>query len=250
MEYHRPLGGKLMKARGWIATSVVGVASVLAAGVLVHSVARSADHLDSPATKADGTLDINDLYTWNDGTNTVFILTVTPAAPKAALFSDSVQYVIHTQSGAAYPVAAADYPIICTFTGTTAPQTAQCWAGTDEYVTGQADNAAGISSKDGKFKVFAGVRGDPFFFNLDGFKNAVATVETVAPTLIFNEAGCPTLTTVQANLVAGELSHSPDGGPPNDFFKTFNALAIVVSIDKTLVTKNGAIVATYASTHK
>jgi len=238
-----------MKARGWIATSVVAAASVIAAGVLVHSAAKSADHLDSPATKADGTLDINDLYTWNDGANAVFVMTVTPAAPKTALFSDSVQYVIHTSSGGAYPVAGADYPIICTFTGTTAPQTAQCWAGTDEYVTGNADNPAGISSKDGKFKVFAGVRGDPFFFNLAGFKAAVAAVES-AGAIPTNDAGCPAVPPTVAALLANQLAHNDDGGPPNDFFKTFNALAIVVSIDKTLVTKNGAIVATYASTHK
>jgi len=52
--------------------------------------------------------------------------------------------------------------------------------------------------------------------------------------------------------VASQLSHSGDGGAPVDFFKTLNALAIVVSIDKSLVTKNGAnpLVATYASTHK
>lgn len=244
-----------MKARGWIATSVVGVASVIAAGVLVHSTAKSADHLDSPATKADGTIDINDLYTWMDGTNAIFVMTVTPAAPKTALFSDSVQYVIHTSSGTSYPVANPDYPIICTFTNTTAPQTAQCWAGTDEYVTGQADSPTGISSKDGKFKVFAGVRGDPFFFNLDGFKSAIGLVEQVAGQdggLAFNDAGCPTLSSGQASAVAGQLSHSSDGGAPVDFFKTFNALAIVVSIDKSLVTKGGAnpIVATYASTHK
>jgi hypothetical protein len=247
--YHRLFGGKRMKARGWIATSVVAAASIVAAGVLVHSAARSADHLDSPATKADGTLDINDLYTWNDGTNSVFVLTVTPAAPKAALFSDTVQYVIHTSSGAAYPVAGADYPIICTFTGTTAPQTAQCWAGTDEYVTGQADNAAGITSKDGKFKVFAGVRGDPFFFNLAGFKATVTDVEG-AGVLPLNEAGCPLVPPAVASVLVSQLAHNDDGGPPQDFFKTFNALAIVVSIDKTLVTKDGPIVATYASTHK
>jgi hypothetical protein len=250
-EYHRLFGGKRMKARGWIATSVVGAASVLAAGILVHSTAKSADHLDSPATTADGTLDINDLYTWNDGTNSVFVLTVTPAAPKAALFSDAVQYVIHTSSGAAYPVAGADYQIICTFSGTTAPQTAQCWAGTDEYATGQADNSAGISSKDGKFKVFAGVRGDPFFFNLAGFRQAVTDVEGVGtPVAGYTDAGCPKITNLQAAAVAGQLSKNDDGGPPQDFFKTFNALAIVVSIDKTLVTKDGPIVATWASTHK
>jgi hypothetical protein len=239
-----------MKARGWIATSVVAAAGVLAAGIMVHSTARSADHLDSPATKADGTLDINDLFTWNDGSNAVFIMTVTPAAAKTALFSDAVQYVIHTSSGASYPVGGADYPIICTFTGTTAPQTAQCWAGTNEYVTGQADNAAGLTSKDGKFKVFAGARSDPFFFNLDGFHAAEATVESVAGTLTFNDAGCPALSSGQAMLVGGNLSHAADGGAPTDFFKTLNTLAIVVSIDKTLVTTGGPIVATYASTHK
>jgi hypothetical protein len=239
-----------MKARGWIATSVVGVASIIAAGVLVHSTAKSADHLDSPATQADGTLDINDLYTWNDGANSVFAMTVTPAAAKTALFSDKIRYVIHTSSGSSYPIAGADYAIICTFTGTTAPQTAQCWGGTDEYVTGQADNPAGITSKDGKFKVFAGVRADPFFFNLDGFNTTVADVEAAAGGLTFNDAGCPALDSATATALAGQLAHSADGGAPVDFFKTFNALAIVVSIDKTLITKGGAIVATYASTYK
>src|SRR5580765_8996567 len=98
IEYHRLFGGKRMKARGWIATSVVGAASVLAAGIMVHSTAKSADHLDSPATKADGTVDINDVYTWNDGANVALVMTVTPAAPKTALFSDTAQYVIHTSS--------------------------------------------------------------------------------------------------------------------------------------------------------
>jgi hypothetical protein len=250
-EYHRSFGGKRMKARGWIATSVVGVASVLAAGVLVHSVARSADHLDSPATKADSTIDINDLYTWNDATNVVFALTVYPAAPTTALFSDTAQYVIHTASGGAYPVGGNDYPIICTFSGTTAPQTASCWASTDEYVTGHADSTTGISSTSGKLKVFAGLRADPFFFNLAGFKATVGLVESAASGLTFNTNGCPTnISAPTSAALVNQLKTNDDGGAPNDFFAPLNALAIVVSIDKTLVTKNGAFVAAWASTHK
>ena len=240
-----------MKARGWIATSVVGVAGVLAAGIMVHSVARSADHLDSPATKADSTIDINDLYTWNDGNNVVFALTLYPAAPTGTLFSDAVQYVIHTSSGATYTGGTtANYDIICTFTGTAAPQTAQCWGGSNEYATGHADSATGIASTDGKFKVFAGLRADPFFFNLEGFKAAVADVEGAASGLTFNDAGCPQLDMPTSNLLVGQLAHAADGGAPVDFFKSLNALAIVVSIDKTLVTTGGPIVATWASTHK
>ena len=48
--------------------------------VVSPRLARSADHLDSPAVKADPAADINDLYTWNDGNNVVLAMTVFPAA--------------------------------------------------------------------------------------------------------------------------------------------------------------------------
>jgi hypothetical protein len=176
-------------------------------------------------------------------------MTVTPAAAKTALFSDTAQYVIHTASAAAYPVGGNDNPIICTFSGTTAPQTASCWAGTDDYVTGQADTATGITSKSGKFKVFAGVRADPFFFNLIGFRQTVKDVEA-AGVLPTNDAGCPLLPGTTAATLRTQLATNDDGGPPNDFFKTLNTLAIVVQIDKALVAKNGPIVAVWASTNK
>ncbi|HEY1958059.1 MAG TPA: DUF4331 family protein [Polyangiaceae bacterium] len=196
---------------------------------------------------ADGTVDIADLFTWNDGSNVVFAMTVFPIAPSNALFSDSAQYVIHVASGAAYGATSGDYQIICTFTGTTAPQTAQCWAGTDEYVTGHADSATGIASADGKLKVFAGLRGDPFFFNLAGFHAAQKLVETNAGSLTFNDAGCPTNAPA---AVAAQLGLNDDGGPAVDTFATLNALAIVVSIDHTLVATKGSVLATWASTHK
>ena len=219
---------------------------------LVHRQARSADHLDSPATKADSTIDINDVYSWMDGSNFVVAVTAYPVASASTLFSTSAQYVIHTNSGASYGAvgAATPYDIICTFSGTTAPQTAQCWAGTNEYVTGNANQTSGITSSDGKFKVFAGPRADPFYFNLDGFKNAVATVESVAGSLTFNDAGCPALTGGQSALLIGQLQHENDGGAPSDFFAALDTLAIVVSLDKSLVTTNGPVVAAWAGTYK
>jgi len=216
--------------------SVVGYAGI----------ARSADHLDSPATKADPTVDVDDLYAFMDGSNLVLAMTVFPAATAGAKFSDKVQYVIHTSSGAKYGTTTASEDIICTFD---AAQKIQCWAGTDEYVTGDASATSGLASTDGKFKVFAGLRADPFFFNLDGFKHTHATVEG-AQGLVPDVAGCPGLDDGTAAVLRGQLTTAPDGGPPQDFFKSLNGLAIVVSIDKTLVTKGGAILSTWASTHK
>lgn len=236
----------------------IGFAALLSAACAASLLAfpraaRSADHLDSPATRAEPAADINDLYTWMDGTNLVLALTVFPAATAAtadggpgAQFSNMVQYVIHTSSGTALGATTANENLICTFD---AAQKISCWLGTDEYVTGNAGATTGLASADGKLKVFAGLRADPFFFNLAGFKNAVATVESAASGLTFDVAGCPALDGPTAALLRTQLQTSPDGGPPADFFAPLNGLAIVASIDKTLVTKGGPILSTWASTH-
>ena len=233
---------------------VVGGAG-LATAVIAPRVARSADHLDAPATKIDHPADINDVYTFLDGTNVAFVMTTFPAAPAGTKFSDAVQYVFHTASGAALLTGTTqDYNIICTFD---AAQKIQCWGGTDEYVTGDASAAAGVASADGKMKVFAGMRADPFFFNLDGFKDATKFVATNAPALvdagIFNGAGCPQLPVGTAAVVGGKLAGNPDAaaaGIPDDFFKKLNGMAIVVSIDKSLINKGGPVTSVWASTHK
>jgi hypothetical protein len=234
-----------MKKRIVGLSAAVGVA--LAASVVgTVRIARSADHLDAPATKADPTVDLNDLYTWMDGNNFILALTSFPAATTASKFSNAVQYVIHTSSGATFGTTTANEDLICTFDTL---QNISCWLGTDEYITGNASQPAGLASADGKFKVFAGLRADPFFFNLDGFHHAEATVEG-ATGLTADVAGCPTLDPATAAVLRTQLQTSPDGGPATDFFANLDGLAIVVSIDKSLVTKGGAIVSTWASTHK
>ncbi len=241
-----------MKARGLIAVAFALAGGLGASIFLIQRKAHSADHLDSPATTADPTGDLNDLYTWMDGTNAVFALTLYPAAPSTALFSDATQYVIHTTSTASYGLASnKTYDIICTFTGTTSPQTATCWGGNNEYATGNA-GTTGITSTDGKFKVFAGLRADPFFFNIDGFHAVAADVQAAiaSGTLTTNDAGCPNLSGATSLALVTQLQKAADGGAPVDFFAPLNALAIVVSIDKSLITTGGAIVSTWAGTYK
>lgn len=235
----------------WMA--VVGGAC-LATAVIHPRLARSADHLDAPATIAEPAADINDVYTFLDkpgdaATKVIFAMTVFPAAPAGAKFSDTVQYVLHTQSGPKFGATTSDLNIICTFD---AAQIAKCWAGADEYVTGDASQATGLTSASGKFKVFAGLRADPFFFNLAGFKHVVETVDTAVAgnQIVFNDSGCPNLETATATFLQNALTTSADGGPPEDFFAKLNGLAIVVQADKSLVTKGGGVISVWASSHR
>jgi hypothetical protein len=229
---------------------VVGGAC-LATAVIHPRLARSADHLDAPAVSAEAAADINDLYSFTDGNNAVFAMTVFPVAAAGSKFSNTVQYAFHTASGAAYGAVTSEYNIICQFTDAT-PQVASCWGGTNEYATGDASSATGITSADGKFKVFAGVRADPFFFNLAGFRATVDAVKgAVDAGIAFNGKGCPAVDMTTSDALLTALKTNPDGGgAPEDFFAALNTLAIVVSIDKTLVTTGGAIVSSWASTNR
>ncbi len=228
--------------------------AVLAAALGYSTRARSADHLDAPATTADPAADINDVFSWVDGTNMVLAMTVTPNAPAGTAFSNATQYVFHTQSGATYgATTAAEKDIIATFDAT---GKISLWVGTDEYVTGDASATTGLASADGKVKVFAGLRADPFFFNLTGFKYTVAQVDALEEAgaiqaLGDNDAGCLQIDSVHAGAIRGWLQNGADGGggPVNDF-ATFNALAIVVSVDLTLINGGGPITAVWGSTHK
>ena len=229
------------------------VAATCLALAVVPRLAKSADHQDGPAVKAEQAADINDLYSWVDGSNVVFALTVYPDAPATALFSDKVQYVIHTTSADKFGGTETSKDIICTFAGTAAPQTASCWVGaTDDFVMGAADTATGIKSADSKLQVFAGRRKDPFFFNLDGFKDTVLTVQNAVDAGVVNEfdAGCPVVDGGTSSVLVTKLQ-TTNGGAAVDHFKDFNTLAIVVSVDKSLISSDDKpIVSAWASTHK
>ncbi len=234
-----------------LVTGVLG-----AAGILGYSqVAKSADHLDSPATIAAPTADLNDLYTWTSGTNTVLAMTLYPNAPTGTAFDPTVQYVFHTKSGPSLGATAVPVDIIATFD---ASQNVSLWVvdvtstTVKDYVTGNAtDPANPLVAADGKVTVFTGMRADPFFFNLDGFKAAVADVEAAAGGLTLNMFGCPTnVTPAISQALVTQLGSSGDGGPPQNFFATFNALAIAVSVDTTLLTSNGTTMSVWAGTYK
>lgn len=246
---------------------LVGLGVAVAAASLARP-AESADHRDAPATSGDPASDINDVYAFVDGSNVVLAMTVFPLADKAtAKFSDKTQYVFHTTSGTKFGEAKSSVDVICTFD---TAQKVQCWVGTADYVApGDASAAAGISSADGKVKVFAGPRADPFYFNLCGFRDAVGLVDSLKATFTPDAAGCPNVNAAQSGAVLKKLAETgpvpTDPGDASDpvtvycksatrtgpdDFGGFNTLAIVVSVDKSLLNGGGPIMSVWGATYK
>jgi hypothetical protein len=248
------------------------IVAAFGAAVAVGALAlRAADHGDSPAAAADPTADITDLFAWmnGDATKVNLVMDLYPNAPTTAKFSDSVLYTFHVTSKASFGATTGTATdITCSFT---AAQIVSCWVGTADFVTGDAsavavvgdggagDGAAtgdggvavptGITSASGKTRVFAGVRDDPFFFNIDGYHAVVAAVEAAAPSLTFDVAGCPAVDATTSMTLVNQLKTAPDGSAAKNFFAGFNVLALVVQIDKTLVNSGGSILSVWASTN-
>jgi Domain of unknown function (DUF4331) len=211
--------------------------------------AQAADHRDGPAATANKDADINDVYAWVDpgGQKVNLVMTFNPAAPTGTKPSDAVLYVFHLNSKQTFTApTSTEVRVVCGFD---AQQRISCWAGDGEYVTGIADAAEGLTSKSGRFKVFAGLRNDPFFFNAAGFGATVGAVKSAASSLTFDPAGCPQVDAATSNNLVTQLKRDATGGPAKDFFAGTNTLAIVVQIDKSLVTPGGPILGVWGSTH-
>lgn len=245
----------------------LGAAVGLGVGAFVATHSQAADHLDSPSAIMNPMADITDVYAWmsTDGSKVNLIMNVSPADPGtgsgARHFDNTVQYVWHVSSVSDFSsTTPTETKVICTFASDTS---IQCWVGDKDYVKGDPSNTAGLTSTDGKIKVFAGRRSDPFFFNLNGFKDAVKAVE-------FVEGGglggigsssaqmCPHLTAQQAGAVRATLQESARGSATNfpcsgsdvDCFKAFDVRAIVVQVDKSLLnTGTNTLVKVWGSTH-
>jgi hypothetical protein len=254
-----------------------GAAGLGLLALLSSPVSQAADHLDSTAL-TNKMADINDVYGWmtSDGAKINLAMTVAPNAGMDDNFGTSVQYVFHLTryefNGAAdFPImqaqiaAGVETRVICTFASNT---DGKCWVVDSankvlDYVAGDF-SMAGQTSESGKLRVFAGRRSDPFFFNLSGFKRALAafipncTGGDCPAGLNLNAAGCPDTDAATAGALRGLVGATPTtaaqamGCPQNepDCFKNANVMAIVVQIDKTLVVDDTKkLLSVWGSTH-
>ena len=69
-----------IKTRYWSGLLVIGAIAALMTLVLPALTAGGADHLDAPLVQADGRTDINDVFAFSNGSNTVLVMTVNPLA--------------------------------------------------------------------------------------------------------------------------------------------------------------------------
>lgn len=252
--------------------SWVKLAGAVGFGLMATS-AGAADHTDGPAVKADAAADIADVYAWTVDNNNKLALIQTIVGE----FSPNVQYVIHVGRTDTDAVALTQGPgawtnIICEFA---TPTSVQCWldngSGTPlDYVSGDPSEVMGLTGVNAKLKLHAAQHADPFFFYLDGFKNARGYVQSIATAAVdaLPPTGCPdnlntivtgggctgqgvTIAALIRGLLDGTYSdNNCTAGAAVNNFETGNVWAISAEVDKTAIGGTGEFFMVYASTHE
>ena len=195
--------------------------------------ADAADHLDPPARTdptatppgTDRAADIADLYAWHDdsaGTATVALTFAgpnDPSASQAVRCDPDVLYTIHFDTDGADTDYASDIDVHARFgeddVGNCFLQVENLPGAGGEVVQTRVEHV----TQAGEAKVFAGLRDDPFFFDLVGFRETVAMM-----TLRFQT--------------------------DRDFFAMKNSSAIVIEIPLTAVSATGGSFRVWATTSR
>ncbi len=204
--------------------------------------ARPSDHLDTAAVIADPASDIGDLYAWTspDGRRLNLVMTIV-----GKKFSDHVRYSFHVDSAARQGPPAASVSISCEFNAATAPE---CRAGDADHLRGEAGSEAGIPGENGRFRVFAGLRDDPFFNNVRGTRAALNVADAAMKAgAVLDAGGCPRFDGDTASRIHEEWRKT-DGGPGRNFLAGWNTAALVVEVDLDVVNAGGPLLAVWATT--
>lgn len=188
-------------ARTWKMALAIPFAGAAVAAILASG-ARAADHIDGPAATQDPASDLTDVYAFMSPDpatpkHLVLIMNVVPFAAATSKFSDKVDYLFHVKpiTNAATLATGADANVKCNFTGASV----SCTGPNGLTATGTVGTVGGAATDD--MRVFAGERSDPFYFDLQAFKDSVA-------------AGTPKFTS-----------------PGHNKFDGANVMSIVVEID-------------------
>ena len=203
---------------------------------------HASDHLDSPSVIANPQADIGDLFAWTsyDARRLNLVMTIVGKS-----FSDRIQYTFHIDSGHKFGKTTDTTLIVCKFPN---PGVTECNVGAADSASGDASHIEGIRGRHGRFRVFAGLRDDPFFNNVKGTRAAYQ----VAATALHNgapvdAAGCPSFDSATSAEIYKQWSHT-DSGPATNFLAGWTSSAIVISVDLPLVTHGGKMAAVWATT--
>jgi hypothetical protein len=129
----------------------------------------AADHLEAPLAVANHSLDITDVYAFDgsNARNSVLVLNVNPLAGvvSGTSFSTSGSYYFNVDKTGDF-VADDVYKVAFGSGAPDGKQSLTLWKNGTEVLTGMTGNA----NKGGGAKLYAGVKDDPFFFDLASFK--------------------------------------------------------------------------------
>jgi hypothetical protein len=208
-------------------------------------VAYASDHLDTPTVTADPAADIGDLFAWisPEGQHLNLVMTIV-----GHQFSDRLQYVFHVDSGPGFGTTTATTTVMCQFD---AASVAECWAGDADYLRGDAGGPAGLEGRNRRFRVFAGLRDDPFFNNVKGTRAALNAAASVIQGGAFTDvdpAGCPHFDEATSKAIFDRWQHT-EGGPASNLLAGWKVAALVVSIDLDVVDTGGPMLAVWGGTY-
>jgi hypothetical protein len=204
--------------------------------------ARASDHLDSPATVANPSADIGDVYAWTspEGDKLNLVMTI-----QGHTFSDKVEYVLHVDSGRSFGHTVASTSVVCHFASANA---VKCKVGNADSASGDPTNPAGLEGRNHRFRMYAALRDDPFYNNIKGllgaYQTATAAIKKGAPV---DAAGCAHFDEATARTILDQMGHT-DGGPAQNFLYNWTVSAIVISVDLSAVSKGGKLLAVWGTT--
>lgn len=214
-----------MKSRIRIPLAVALTSAAAGAGLWMAGVGlTAADHLDPPSrtdpaqtATPDRAADIADLYAWHTDTEVNLVLTF--AGPQAttapATYDPDVLYTIFLSNSA--PRTTPNIPIRVRFGRGSNPNESGVQVSGLPGVTGTIEGSVERDLVKDGVRVRAGLFDDPFFFDLQGFRETVAT---------------------------GSLRFNPN----RDFFAGQNLTAVVISIPRNRIENGTNLVDVWATT--
>jgi Domain of unknown function (DUF4331) len=230
-----------LQAWNWWFAGLAMVGILIIMGVRAGS---ASDHLDTPTVIADPAADIGDIFAWtsSDGKRLNLVMDIV-----AHQFSDRLQYVFHVDSGKSFGKTTATTLIVCRFD---VAGVAECWVSDVDYVHGDASDVSGIEGKNRRFRIFTGLRDDPFFNNVKGTRAmygvAGSALKQGTPV---DSAGCPQFDEATSHSILDTWRHT-DGGPATNFLAGWKSSSIVISVDLDVVASSGDLLAVWGAVHR
>ncbi|MBI4521876.1 MAG: DUF4331 family protein [Gemmatimonadetes bacterium] len=226
----------LKSRRGQQVAAVAAVAGLVALAAVTGTIAS--DHQDTPEVELSPRMDINDIYAFPGSSDDRIVLVMTTSSPitpgqsSGAVFDPNLLYQFKIDNSGD---ARADRVIQVTFRGRGNDQTVEVRGpmapneqGTQNTIL---DTSPAISGRIGQtlgsasgMQVFAGLRDDPFFIDLEQFFRILPDRKPATGDL---------------SKLPAAPSASAFRKPGIDFLKSINTLAIVIELPESQLTTGG-----------